>query len=253
MKIVVIGGSGLIGRQLVSDLAHRGHEVVAASPSRGVDSVTGTGLASAVAGAQVVVDVSNPPSFADDEVLTFFRTSATNIATAAREAGVAHIVVLSIVGTDRLQVSGYFRGKQAQESAYAQSGVASTIVRATQFFEFLSAIADGYTRDGIAHLPTFALQPVAAADVAAALTDVALSRPVNGIIEIAGPERAPVIEFVGTWLGHREDPRAIVADEKAGYFGAPANDRTLVPGDGARLLPTRFEAWLAAQPIGEPA
>lgn len=164
-----------------------------------------------------------------------------------------HVVALSIVGTDRLQVSGYFRGKQAQESAYAQSGVSFSIVRATQFFEFLSAIADGHTRDGVAHLPTFALQPVAAADVAAVLADAALSRPVNGIIEIAGPERAPVIEFVGTWLGHRDDPRAVVADEEAGYFGAPASERTLVPGDGARLLPTRFEAWLAAQPIGEPA
>lgn len=253
MKIVVIGGTGLIGRKLVSDLAHRGHEVVAASPSSGVDSVTGAGLAEAFAKAQVVVDVSNAPSFSDDEVLSFFRISATKIAAAARKAGVAHVVVLSIVGTDRLQASAYFRGKQAQEAAFAQSGVPFTIVRATQFFEFLGTIADGYTREGVAHLPVIALQPVAAADVAAALADVALSNPVHGVPEIAGPERAPLVEFVGTWLGHRDDPRAIVSDEEAGYFGVPADDRTLVPGERARLLPTRFEAWLAAQPAQEQA
>ncbi|ONF96840.1 SDR family oxidoreductase [Sphingomonas jeddahensis] len=253
MKIVVIGGTGLVGRQLVGDLAGRGHKVVAASPSSRVDSITGEGLAQAFAGAQIVVDVSNAASLAEDEVLAFFGTSATNIAAAARKAGVKHVVVLSIVGTDRLQTSGYFRGKQAQESAVAQSGVPYTIVRATQFFEFLSTIADGYTRDGVAHLPIFAVQPVAAADVAAALADVALSEPVNDVTEIAGPERASVVDFVGTWLGHRDDPRAIVSDEDAGYFGAPADDRTLVPGDGARLLPTRFEAWLAAQPAQEQA
>jgi uncharacterized protein YbjT (DUF2867 family) len=253
MKIVVIGGTGLIGRQLVNDLGKRGHEVIVAAPSSGVDSITGEGLEEALTGAQVVVDVSNAPSFADDAVVSFFRTSATNIAAAARKAGVAHVVVLSIVGTDRLQASAYFRGKQAQETEVAQSGVPFTIVRATQFFEFLGTIADGYTRDGVAHLPTFALQPVAAADVAAMLAEVALSRPANGVIAIAGPERAPVIEFVGAWLGQRDDPRAIVSDAEAGYFGVPADDRTLVPSDGARLLPTRFEDWLAVQPGREHA
>ena len=253
MKIVVIGGTGLIGRQLVSDMDRRGHEVVAASPSRGVDSITGAGLEEALAGAQVVVDVTNPPSFADDAVLSFFEPSATNMAVAARKAGVAHLVVLSIVGTDRLQSSAYFRGKQAQETAFAQSAVPFTIVRATQFFEFLGTIADSYTRDGVAYLPTFALQPVAATDVAATLADVALSKPVNGIIEIAGADRAPVFEFAGAWLGHRDDPGAILPDANAGYFGVPADDRTLVPDDGALLLPTRFDDWLAAQPAREHA
>ncbi|MBB3473562.1 SDR family oxidoreductase [Sphingomonas sp. BK345] len=253
MKIVVIGGTGLIGRQLVSDLVDRGHEVLAASPGTGVNSVTGEGLAPSLAGANVVIDVSNAPSLADDEVVTFFQTSATNVALAARKAGVAHAVLLSIVGTDRLQGSSYFRGKQAQEAAFAHSGVPFTIVRATQFFEFLGTIADGCTRDGVAHLPTFALQPIAASDVAATLADVAQSEAVNGIVEIAGPERAPLVEFVGTWLGHRDDSRAIVPDAETGYFGVPADDRTLVPGAGARLLPTRFEAWLTAQPARQQA
>jgi uncharacterized protein YbjT (DUF2867 family) len=253
MKIVVIGGTGLIGRQLVSDVGKRGHEVIAASPSRGVNSITGAGLEEAFAGAQVLVDVTNPRSFDDDAVLSFFGTSATNIAAAAAKAGVAHLVVLSIVGTDRLQASAYFRGKQAQETAFAQSGVPFTIVRATQFFEFLGTIADGYTRDGVAHLPTFALQPVAVADVAATLADVALAKPANGMIEIAGPERAPVIEFVGAWLGQRDDPRAIAPDADPGYFGVPADDGTLVPDEGARLLPTHFDDWLATQPAREHA
>lgn len=253
MKIVVIGGTGLIGRQVVRDVGKRGQEVVAASPSSGVDSITGLGLEEAFAGAQVVVDVSNASSLADDAVVSFFETSAANVAAAARKAGVVHVVVLSIVGTDRLQASAYFRGKQAQETAFARSGVPFTLVRATQFFEFLGTIADGYTRDGVAHLPTFALQPVAAADVAATLADVALSKPANGIIEIAGSERAPVIEFVGTWLGHRDDPRGVVSDAMAGYFGVPADDRTLVPSEDAHLLPTRFEAWLAVQPGREHA
>lgn len=253
MKIVVVGGTGLIGRQLVSDLGKRRHEVVAASPSSGVDSITGEGLEEALTGAQVVVDVTNPPTFADDAVVSFFRTSATNIGAAARKAGVAHVLLLSIVGTDRLQASAYFRGKQAQEIALAQSGVPFTIVRATQFFEFLGTIADDYTRDGVAHLPTLALQPVAAADVTATLAEVALSRPANGIIEIAGPERAPVFKFAGAWLGYRDDPRTIFPDANAGYFGVPADDRTLVPGDGARLLSTRFDDWLAAQPVREHA
>lgn len=253
MKIVVIGGTGLIGRQLVTDLSDRGHEVVAASPSTGVDSISGAGLAEAFAGAEVVVDVSDPPSLDDEAVLSFFRTSATNIVETARATGVAHLVALSVVGTDRLQASGYFRGKQAQETVIAGGSLLFTIVRATQFFEFLSTIADGYTSDGVTRLPTFALQPVAAADVAEALAEIATSEPSGGVIEIAGPERAPLAEFVGTWLGERDDPRAIVFDEGAGYFGAPADDHTLVPGESARLLPTRFEAWLAAQLAAERA
>jgi uncharacterized protein YbjT (DUF2867 family) len=249
MKMVVIGGTGLVGRQLVATLAGRGHEVIAASPSSGVDILAGTGLAEAFAGAQVVVDVSNSPSFADVDVLAFFQTSTANILAAAKRAGVKHLVALSVVGTDRLQAAGYFRAKQAQETLIARGSVPFTIVRATQFFEFMGAIADGYTRDGVAHLPTFALQPIASADVAAALADAALSDPAGGVIEIAGPERAPLAEFVGTWLGDRDDPRPVAFEQDADYFGAPADDGTLVPDDGARIMPTRFEPWLAVQTI----
>lgn len=248
MKIVILGGTGLVGRQLVAELASLGHDAVAASPSNGVDSMTGAGLLAAFTGAQVVVDVTNPKSFEDDAVIDFFRSSAGNIAAAARKADVGHLLVLSIVGTDRLQTSGYFRGKLAQEQAFADSGVPFTIVRATQFFEFLGTIADGHTREGVEHLPTFAFQPIASADVALALADAATSQPVNGVLEIAGPERAPLAEFVGTWLGVQDDPRPIVADESAGYFGAPADDTTLVPGDDASLTQTRFAAWLDRQP-----
>lgn len=243
MKIVILGGTGLVGRQLVAKLASLGHDAVAASPNNGVDSMTGAGLLAAFTGAQVVVDVTNPKSFEDDAVINFFRSSAANIAAADRKAGVGHLLVLSIVGTDRLQSSGYFRSKLAQEQAFADSGAPFTIMRATQFFEFLATIADGHTQGGVAHLPTFAFQPIASADVALALVDAASSQPVNDIIEIAGPERAPLAEFVGTWLGVQDDTRAIVADENAGYFGAPADDSTLVPGDDARLMQTRFEAW----------
>lgn len=253
MKIVVIGGTGLVGRQLVATLASRGHEVAAASPSSGVDTITGAGLAEAFAGAQVVVDVSNSPSFADDAVLAFFRASTSNILSAARSAGVEHLVALSVVGTDRLQASGYFRAKQAQETLIAQGTVPFTIVRATQFFEFMGTIADGYTRHGVAHLPTFALQPIASADVAAALADAALSQPVCSLIEIAGPERAPLAQFVGSWLGNQDDPRPVTFEQGADYFGAPVDDRTLVPEDGAQVMPTRFGSWLAAQTIAEHA
>jgi uncharacterized protein YbjT (DUF2867 family) len=253
MKIVIIGGTGLIGRQLVADLASRGHEVVTASPSSGVDILTGAGLAEAFADAQIAVDVSNSPSFADEDVLAFFRTSTANILAAAGRAGVKHLVALSVVGTDRLQASGYFRAKQVQEELINQGDVPFTIVRATQFFEFMGTIADGYTRDGVAHLPTFALQPIASADVAAALADTALSTPVGGLVEIAGPERAPLAEFVGTWLGDRGDPRPVSFEQGADYFGAPVDDRTLVPEDGAHIMPTRFESWLAARKAAEHA
>lgn len=246
MKIVIIGGTGLIGRTLVSLLWNQGHEAVAASPSTGVDALTGAGLSDALVGAAAVVDVSNAPSFDDAAVLAFFRSTTANLLEAARTAGVRHFVALSVVGTDRLQASGYFRAKLVQEQLIAEGDLPYTIVRATQFFEFLSTIADGYTREDAVHLPNIALQPVAAADVAALLATVATATPFDGVVEVGGPERAPLAEFTAGWLGARDDPRRIVVTEDRGYFGAPADDRTLVPDDGARITPTRFESWLAS-------
>lgn len=247
MKIVIIGGTGLIGRPLVGLLGARGHEVIAASPSTGIDALTGAGLAEAVKGAAVVVDVSNAPSFEDAAALAFFRGTTGNLLAAARDAGVRHFVALSVVGTDRLQASGYFRAKLAQEQLIAGGDVPYTIVRATQFFEFLSTIADGYTKDNAVHLPGIALQPVAAADVSALLADIATATPAEGIVEVAGPERAPLAEFTASWLGARDDPRPILVTTERNYFGAPADDHTLIPGEDARIAPTRFDAWLTAQ------
>lgn len=247
MKIVIVGGTGLIGRPLVSLLRAGGHEVVAASPSMGIDALTGTGLAQALKGAAVVVDVSNAPSFEDAAALAFFRCTTANLMEAAHAAGVAHFIALSVVGTDRLQASGYFRAKLVQEQLIAAGGVPYTIVRATQFFEFLSTIADGYTRAHAVHLPGIALQPVAAADVSALLAEIATAAPADGIIEVAGPERAPLAEFTAGWLGARDDRRQIIVTDERDYFGAPADDLTLVPGADARMAPTRFETWLAAQ------
>ncbi len=247
MKIVIIGGTGLIGRTLVSLLRNQGHETIAASPSTGVNALTGAGLSEALTGAAAVVDVSNAPSFDDAAALAFFQGTTANLLEAARTAGVRHFVALSVVGTDRLQASGYFRAKLAQEQLIARGGVPYTIVRATQFFEFLSTIADGYTRHDAVHLPSIALQPVAAADVSALLAAVATTAPANGIVEVGGPERAPLAEFTAGWLGARDDPRGIVVTGDRDYFGAPADDQTLVPDDGARITPTRFENWLASR------
>ena len=247
MKIVIIGGTGLIGRPLVGLLRAKGHDVVAASPSMGIDALTGAGLAQALEGAAVVVDVSNAPSFEDAAAFTFFRGTTANLLETARDAGVRHLIALSVVGTDRLQASGYFRAKLAQEQLIAAGGVPYTIVRATQFFEFLSTIADGYTQGGAVRLPGIALQPVAAADVSALLAEIATATPVDGIIEVAGPERAPLAQFTASWLGARDDTRRIIVTDERDYFGAPADDRTLVPDEGARIAPTRFDAWLTAQ------
>ena len=247
MKIVIIGGTGLIGRPLVGRLLAEGHDVVTASPSTGIDALTGAGLAQALTDAVVVVDVSNAPSFGDEAALAFFRGTTTNLLEAARDAGVRHVVALSVVGTDRLQASGYFRAKLAQEQLVAAGGVPYTIVRATQFFEFLSTIADGYTRDDTVCLPTIALQPVAAADVSALLARIATAAPAGGIIEVAGPERAPLAELTASWLGTRDDPRRIIVTAEHDYFGAPADDRTLIPGENPQIAPTRFDEWLAAQ------
>lgn len=253
MKIVVIGGTGLIGRQLVAILAGQGHDAIAAAPSAGVNTLSGAGLLEALAGADTVVDVSNAPSFEDGAVLEFFNRSASTLTTAARAAGVRRIVALSVVGTDRLQASGYFRAKQAQERIIAAGGVPFTIVRATQFFEFMATIAADYTDGEVVRLPTFALRPIASRDVAAALADAVAAPARDETIDIAGPERAPLAEFVGTWLGERDDPRAVTFDESDLYLGDTVDDATLVPGDGARIMPTRFDVWLSAQRGLEPA
>jgi uncharacterized protein YbjT (DUF2867 family) len=245
MKIVVIGGTGLIGTKLVTRLSARGHEVVAASPQTGVNTVTGEGLAAALAGAQVVADVSNSPSFEEDAVRAFFDRSSRNLLAAEAEAGVRHHVALSVVGTERLQASGYFRGKIVQEQLIAASPVPYTIVRATQFFEFVGAIAQGATDGRTVRLAPAAFQPIASDDVADALADYALAAPANGIVEIAGPDRMPLSALVRLLLAAKPDGREVVEDPQARYFGAALDDRTLVPGVDARLGRERFETWLA--------
>jgi uncharacterized protein YbjT (DUF2867 family) len=244
MKIIVIGGSGLIGKKLVAILRERGHEVVPASPSSGVNTLTGEGLATVLEGAEVVVDVTNSPSFEDAAVMKFFETSTRNLVSAEAAASVGHHVALSVVGADRIPDSGYMRAKVAQERLIAASNVPYTIVRATQFFEFLGGIA-GPREDGdTVRLSSAPMQPMAADDVAASLADVVQSAPVNGIVEVAGPEARPIAEFVGRFLAANEDTRKVVADPQARYFGAVLDDRGLNPGDNPRLGPTRFEDWL---------
>ena len=244
MKIVVIGGTGLIGSKLVNNLRQRGHEVVAASPSSGVNTFTGEGVAEAVTGAQVVVDVANAPQWDDKAVLEFFETAGRNLLAAEAAAGVRHHVALSIVGADRLPASGYLRAKVAQENLIKASKVPFTIVRSTQFFEFTGAIAQSGTVGQTAHVSPALFQPIASDDVADALADVALGAPVNGTIEIAGPDRAPIDELVGRFLSATHDPRKVVADAHARYFGIELNDQSLIPGDNARVGSTRFEDWL---------
>ncbi len=245
MNIVIIGGTGLIGRQVVAKLQASGHEVVAASPASGVNTLTGEGLAEVMRGAQVVVDVVNSPSFEDAAALAFFETSGRNLLAAEVAAGVRHHVALSVVGIDRMHGPGYFRAKLSQERLIKASPVPYRIVRATQFFEFMGSIADAGTKDDIVRLSPGAMQPIASADVAQALAGAALAEPVNAIVEIAGPERAPLAEFVGTWLGHKDDPRKVAIDSAAHYFGVPINDATLTPGPDARIMPTQFDDWLA--------
>jgi uncharacterized protein YbjT (DUF2867 family) len=244
MKIVVIGGSGLIGTKVVKMLTEQGHEALAASPSTGVDATTGRGLAEVLARAEVVVDVSNSPSFEDAAVLAFFEHSGRNLARAEREASVRHHVALSVVGTDRLPDSGYFRAKLAQERLIKTSGIPYTIIRATQFFEFLGAIAAAGTDDNRVRLSNASFQPIAADDVAKAVADAALGSPVNETIEIAGPERLPLSELVARYLKATNDPREVVSDPQARYFGARVDDRSLVPGDNEHLGTIRLEDWL---------
>ena len=253
MKIVVIGGTGLIGSKLVTALQARGHDALAASPATGVDIITGQGLGEALQNAQVVVDVSNAPDWSDSAVMDFFQTSARTILAAESAAGVEHHVALSVVGTERLQGSGYFRAKLAQEEALKAAPVPATILRATQFFEFIGAIADSGTHDGTVALPPLLFQPESAGDVAATLADLAETEPANGTVELGGPERFRMDELVRWYLSAKDDPRPVVTDVHAPYYGVQVDDeRALVPGDDARVGPTRLEDWLG-QPAGPPA
>lgn len=247
MKVVVIGGTGLIGSQLVGRLTEHGHEAVPAALDTGVNTLTGEGLAEVLHGASVVVDVSNSPSFEDEAVMEFFRTSTTNLLAAEAEAGVTHHVALSVVGTDRLQQSGYFRAKQAQEELIKASGIPYSIVHATQFFEFMNGIADGATDGDTVRLAAVGIQPVFSGDVAAQVGRTAVGTPVGGAVEIAGPDRYRLDDLVREGLAARNDPRTVVADPHATYFGAELEEDTLLPGPDARLGGTRFTDWLARQ------
>src|SRR5499426_1897846 len=244
MKIVVIGGTGLIGTKLVRNLQQQGHEVVAAAPSSGVNTVTGEGLAKALAGAEVIVDVANAPSWEDKAVLEFFETSGRNLLAAEAAAGVRHHVALSIVGTDRMPDNGYFRAKVAQEHLIEASGLPYTIIRATQFMEFLGGIAEAGAQGSTVRLSPGLFQPIAADDVAALTAEVALAAPRRGIVEIAGPERAPLDAFVARYLQAVGDPRAVVRDPDARYFGGRVEEHSLVPLGDARLGRIGLDAWL---------
>jgi len=245
MKLVVIGGTGLIGSKLVNKLRQHGHEAVAAAPNTGVNTLTGEGLAEVLKGASVVVDVSNSPSWDDAAVLKFFETSTRNLLTYEAAAGVGHHVALSVVGTQLLSESGYFRAKIAQEQLINESPIPYTIVHATQFFEFLKGLADVSIVGGKVHLPPVLFQPMAADDVATAVARIAVGPPVNGIVEIGGPEQFRLDELVRRRLASLNDPREVIADPKALYSGATISERTLVPGNNARLGETHFETWLA--------
>jgi len=252
MKIVVIGGSGLIGSRLVSKLREQGHEAIAASPKSGVNTITGEGLAEALKGASVVVDVTNSPSWEDAAVLTFFETSTRNQLAYEAAAGVKHHVALSVVGTERLLASGFFRAKMAQENLIKASSIPYTIIRATQFFEFVKGIADFATEGNKVRLPTALIQPMAADDVATAVGRIATGAPVNGMVEVGGPEKFRLDELARKYLAANKDPREVVADPKARYYGVEVSERTLVPDDDARLGETRFETWLT-QPAAKAA
>jgi len=244
MKIVVIGGTGLIGSKLVNKLREHGHEAVAAAPNTGVNTLTGEGLAEALKNASVVVDVSNSPSWDDAAVLNFFETSTRNLLSYEAAAGVRHHVALSVVGTERLAASGYFRAKIAQEKLIKESPIPHTIIHATQFFEFIKGIADISMVDGKVHVPPVLFQPMAADDVASAVAKVAVGNPENSIVEIGGPEQFRIDELVRRRLAALKDPREVIADPNALYSGARITDKTLVPGKNARLGETRFENWL---------
>src|ERR1700733_9041674 len=244
MRIVVIGGSGLIGSKLVSKLREHGHEAVAASPNSGVNTLTGEGLAEALKGASVVVDVSNSPSWEDAAVLKFFETSTRNLLTYEAVAGVGHHVALSVVGTELLLESGYFRAKLAQENLVKASSIPYSIVRATQFFEFVKSIGDFSTEGNKVRMPPALIQPMAGDDVASAVARIATSSPVNGTVEIGGPEKFRLDELIRLDLATRKDPRQVITDPEGRYYGIKVSERALVPDDNARLGEMRFENWL---------
>jgi uncharacterized protein YbjT (DUF2867 family) len=249
MKIVIIGGTGLIGSKVVRKLREHGHEAVPASPDTGVNTLTGEGLAAALEGADVVVDVSNSPSFEDAAVLKFFQTSTGNLLAAAAAAGVGHYVALSVVGTERLAESGYFRAKIAQEDLIKRSSIPYSIVHATQFFEFVKRIADDATAGDTVRLAPVLIQPMAAEDVASAVARTSVASPVKGTVEVAGPEQFRLDELVQRSLTARHDPRKVVADPEARYFGVKLSERMLVPGADARFGEIRFEEWLSQSTI----
>ena len=244
MKIIVIGGSGLIGPRLVKQFGEQGHEAIAASPKSGVNTLTGEGLAEALKGASVVVDVSNSPSWEDAAVMKFFETSTRNLLAYEAAAGVGHHVALSVVGSERLLESGYFRAKIAQENLIKGSSIPYSIIRATQFFEFVQGIADFSTDGNTVRMPHTLIQPMAADDVASAVGKIAVGTPVNGTVEIAGPEQFRLNELIRQGLSARNDPREVVADPHARYYGVELSESTLVPGDDAQLGQTRFADWL---------
>jgi uncharacterized protein YbjT (DUF2867 family) len=243
MKIIVIGGSGLIGKKLVDILRKKGHEVQAASPNSGVNSVTGEGLAPTLEGANVVVDVTNSPSWEDAAVMAFFDKSTRNLLAAEAAARVGHHVALSVVGADRMPDSGYMRAKVNQEGLIKAGKVPYSIVRATQFFEFLGGIADSGAEGDTVRLSTVPMQPLAADDVAAALADVAVGAPLNATVEVAGPEKTSIADFVGRFMAAKGDKRKVIADPQATYYGAKMDDLGIAPGANPRLGPTRFEEW----------
>lgn len=253
MKIVVIGGSGLIGSKLVSNLRHHGHEVLAASPDSGVNTITGEGLEAALAGARVVVDVANSPSFADKAVMEFFQTAGRNLLAAETLAGVRHHVALSVVGTDRLLESGYFRAKLAQEELIKRSGMSYSILRSTQFFEFIGRIAQSTADGKMVSVSRALIQPVVSDDVVAVLAELALGAPINATIEIAGPDRFRLDDLVRQVLHANGDAREVITDSHARYFGAELNDQMLTPDSDARIGTTRLLNWLSASRPQVPA
>ncbi|MFI7407710.1 SDR family oxidoreductase [Streptomyces sp. NPDC049627] len=249
MKVVVIGGTGLIGSKVVAGLGEHGHEAVAAAPDTGVNTLTGEGLAEVLKDASVVVDVSNSPSFEDEAVMEFFRTSTTNLLKAEAEAGVTHHVALSVVGTERLQASGYFRAKQVQEDLIKGAGIPCSIVHATQFFEFVKGIADSATEGGTVRLAPAKIQPIASDDVAAAVGRTAVDARVGGVVEVAGPEAFRLDDLIREALAAENDPRTVITDPEALYWGAALQETTLLPGPDAQLAGKRFADWLAQRKL----